>query len=286
MIYIQQVASVNHKTPKDVDVKACCKKVAAKFVRRTDRFIQLGILGVAQIADKQSINKNTALYLTSGQGNLAVFKRMRDHQRIENSPPKPVDFINSLSNTAGFYIAQFLGVNSKNNNIYHHGFVVEIALILAQCDLRLDKEKQILVGGVDQFFEPVEIAKQYLGVKPDVSLGEGSNWMLLNNKKETALAALNAIPETLNIDQVTEYIALQPASTQLAFALRMPKSDINGLLLKGNKKRFCYENNVGFYETLVLYALNLFVQTNTGKLIFVDYFEGVYRLLELDVFKR
>ena len=284
MIYIQQIAIVNHPQPDQVDVKMLCREVAAKFVRRTDRFIQLGILGVAQISQKQTISENTALYLTSGQGNIAVFKRLCDYRFIEKSPPKPVDFINSLSNTAGFYIAQFLGLNSKNNNIYHHGFAAEMALILAQCDLNLNKEKQVLVGGVDQFYEPVEIAKQYLGIKSDVALGEGSNWMLLNNCREDAQASIEVITEVMVFEQVQDFIAREVDDSQLAFALRCPDALVNRLMTNNAQKRFSYESHVNFYETVVLYALNHFIETEKGLLLFVDYFEGKFRLIKLNVF--
>ncbi len=284
MIYIQQVALINHQQPEDVDVKAICKKVAPKFVRRTDRFIQLGILGVAQIQDKQAISENTALYLTSGQGNISVFKRLCDYRFIEKSPPKPVDFINSLSNTAGFYIAQFLGLNSKNNNLYNHGFVVEMALTLASSDLKLKKEQQILLGGVDQLFEPAEIAKQYLGLKPDVELGEGSNWMLLNREKENALASLEIITQSMNLQQVKAFMRSVEGDYQVAFALRCSELDINELMAKAEQTRFTYEQRVGFYETVALYALNNFIQTEKGLLLFIDYFEGQFRLIKLNVF--
>lgn len=284
MIYIQQVAIINHPQPENVDVKAICKEVAPKFVRRTDRFIQLGIIAVAQIQDKQAISENTALYLTSGQGNIAVFKRLCDYQFIEKAPPKPVDFINSLSNTAGFYIAQFLGLNSKNSNIYHHGFVVEMALTLASCDLKLKKEQQILVGGVDQLFEPVETAKQYLGIKSDLKLGEGSNWMLLNNDKENALASLQVITQAMNLQQLKEVMRNITGDYQIAFALRCPELAINELMAETGQTRFTYEQLVGFYETVAFYVLTSFIQTEKGQLLFVGYFEGQYRLIKLNVF--
>lgn len=284
MIYIQQVALVNHQQPDLIDVKALCKEAAPKFVRRTDRFIQLGILGVAQIQSKQKITKNTALYLTSGQGNISVFKRLCDYRFVEKAPPKPVDFINSLSNTAGFYIAKFLDLESKNNNLYHHGFVVEMALLLADCDLKLKKEKQILIGGVDQFIEPSGFAKQSLGLQADSKLGEGSNWMLVNNCREGALASLEVVTESMDLEQIKSYIEEIKEAYQIAFALRCSELDIELLMQAASSIRFHYEQQVAFYETVILYALNAFVQSEKGLLLFVDYFEGKFRLLKLNVF--
>jgi hypothetical protein len=284
MIYIQQIALLNHKQPEGVDVKALCKKVAAKFVRRTDRFIQLGILGVEQIQRKQPLSENTALYLTSGQGNIGVFQRLCDCRLIEQSPPKPVDFINSLSNTAGFYIAQFLGLNSTSNNLYHHGFVVEMALMLADCNLTLQKEQQILLGGVDQLFQPAALAREYLGLTADVPLGEGSNWMLLNNSRENALASLEVVREVMTLAQLKTAIDAISEEFQVAFALRCPDELVDELQEHSAGKRFAYEKQISFYETVTLYALNAFIATEKGLLLFVDYFSGQLRLIKLNVF--
>lgn len=286
MIYIQQVGIINFKEDQLVDIKSECKKVAPKFIRRTDSFIQLAILGVEQIQRQSIIPNDTALYLTSGQGNTGVFQRLCEQRFIEKSPPKPVDFINSLSNTAGFYIAQFLALNSKNCNLANHGFVVEMALLLAECDLNLGQQSSVLLGGVDQRLQPKLVAKDTLGINHHCTLGAGSNWMLLNARKENALASVVVSPKTFNLDEVVEFIAKDSCNAQLAFALRTPESAINYLLLNGNKTRFFYEDDVGFYETVVLYVLNRFVQNEVGKLIFIDYFEGRYRLLELTRFKN
>ena len=285
MIYIQQVGIINFKEDQFVDIKSECKKVAPKFIRRTDSFIQLAILGVEQVQRGIEIPNNSALYLTSGQGNTGVFQRLCEQRFIEKSPPKPVDFINSLSNTAGFYISQFLNLNSKNSNFANHGFVVEMALLLAESDLHLGQEESVLLGGVDHCLQPKSFAVDALGLNKQCMLGEGSNWMLLNSCRENALASIAVLPETFNLAEVAEFIDRQPCSIQLAFALRTPESAVNSLLLKGDNKRFIYEHSVGFYETVVLYALNSFVQSEAGKLIFIDYFEGSYRLLELNVFK-
>lgn len=284
MIYIQQTAIVNHQQPEQVDVKSLCREVAAKFVRRTDRFVQLGILGVEKIQRKRAVKEDTALYITSGQGNISIFKYLCDCQFIEKMPPKPVDFINSLSSTAGFYLSRFLGLNSKNINVFNHGFAVEMALTLADCELRLGKEQQILLGGIDQLFEPADIARRYLGLVPDVLLGEGSNWMLLNNERENALASINVINQAMSVDRLKAYVEGVSADSQIAFSLLCPQATVEALMDGNALMRFCYEPQVDFYETVMLYVLNRFVQTQKGKLIYIDYFEGSSRVTELEVY--
>lgn len=283
MIYIHQVGCINYNDPNQTNIKADCKLVAPKYIRRTDDFIQLAILGVEQIQRRHPIESNTALYLTSGQGNLGVFQRLCDQRFIEKSPPKPVDFINSLSNTAGFYVSQFLNLDSKNSNLSHVSFVVEMALLLAKNDLLQNKEQQVLLGGVDQLLQPSTLATATLGLPNSVPVGQGSNWMLLNKRKEGALACLELNNTEMDIKQLSALLSTQKAGYQLAFSLLIAPQTINAILQKTEQSQFNYEKQVGFYETVALYALNQFILNEKGRLIFIDYFQGKYRVIQLDV---
>ena len=286
MIYIHQVGCINFKETQSVDIKSECKLVAPKFIRRTDDFIQLAILGVEQIQRQAAISANSAVYLTSGQGNLGVFQRLCEHRFLEKSPPKPVDFINSLSNTAGFYISQFLHLKSKNSHLSHLSFVVEMALLLAKSDLLLNKEEQILLGGVDQLLPSREFSQASLGLKCSDKLGQGSNWMLLSKIPKNALAMINLTNNEMSIEELKVYLAhlkLSGRDYQLAFSLLINQDNIDIILKQADSCRFHYELDVGFYETVVLYALNQFILHEKGALIFVDYFDGKYRAIELEV---
>ena len=288
MIYIHQVGSINYKETQAIDIKAECKLVAPKLIRRTDHFIQLAILGVEQIKRKTLIHRNSALYLTSGQGNLGVFQRLCEQQYIQNTPPKPVDFINSLSNTAGFYISQFLNLDSKNSNLSHLSFVVEMALLLAKSDLLLNKEEWILLGGVDQLLSDRTFSQAKLGLPDDIQLGQGSNWMLLSKSPENALASIKVSNNEMHIDELTSYLLNLKLSTngyQLGFSLLIDQRIIDSLLEKTDCRRFNYEVDVGFYETVVLYALNKFTLQGKGNLIFIDFYAGKYRIIELRSYK-
>lgn len=283
MIYIHKTSIVNFTEQTNKDVKAACKKVAPALMRRTDRFIQLGLLGCAGIIDNGPLNSNTALYMATGQGNLSVFNRICAHHYIEQLPPKPVDFINSLSNTAGFYIAKFLGLNSKNLNVAQHGFVAENTLLLACNDLKLNREQQVLVGGVDELLMPLDFTKKFLGLSSGQSLGEGSNWMLLNANHERALATIEVNPRAMNDLEIEYYLKQSQGDEQLAFGYRCPKTKREELLSIAKHSQFDYESECGFYETLPFYVMNLFIETQQGVMIFIDYFEGAYRIITIEV---
>ena len=282
MIYIQQIGIINYKEEQHIDIKTECKRVAPQFIRRTDDFIQLAILGVEQVKRLTPIAENTSLYLTSGQGNLGVFQRLCDQRFIEKSPPKPVDFINSLSNTAGFYVSQFLNLDSKHTNLSHLSFVVEMALLLAKSELSLKKEDAILLGGVDQLLSASSFQRNALGIPEMMPLGQGSNWMLLSNSPEKSLARLDVNNVEMDKQALHDYLFEKQGTYHLAFSLLMESGEIKFILEKTKQPRFFYEQDSGFYETVVLYAINKFIQNEQGKLLFVDYFEGKYRVIEIE----
>ena len=285
MIYIHQVGSINYKETQLVDIKAQCKLIAPKFIRRTDQFIQLAILGVEQIKRNTKIDANCALYLTSGQGNIGVFQRLCEQNFIDKMPPKPVDFINSLSNTAGFYVSQFLNLESKNSNLSHLCFVVEMALLLAKSDLLLNKEESILLGGVDQLLPSPALSRAALGLSNDDQLGQGSNWVLLKKNRESALASIDLTNREMNKQQLLAYLAMLPNDSpiQLGFSVLIEPADIREIVKESAYQQYHYQAEVGFYETMALYVINRFVVNEKGRLFFIDYFSNKYRIIEVEV---
>ena len=283
MIYIHKIGSVNAQYGEELDVKTAWKAVSPKMIRRTDRFIQLSLLGVYEAIGNNILEKSTALYMASGQGNLAVFKRLRDQRYINKQPPKPVDFINSLSNTAGFYVAQFFDLYGKNLNVSRQGLVVENLLLLAQVDLELGKEKQVLLGGVDELQEPVAFTKRTLGVNDNTLLGEGSNWMLLSAKEEDALASIEVEKKQMSITEVKEHLKGVDSTCKIAFGQRCSKAIIDEILDGDVIERSLYQVPCGFYETAALYTLNRFVKEGKDKLLFIDTFNGSFRLIKVNL---
>jgi len=283
MIYIHRVSGYS-TTLEDgrCDIKALLKAQSGKTFRRTDRYIQLALLGVGNFVG--NIEPDTSLFVSSGEGNLSVFNRLRDQQYIDHQPPRPVDFINSLSNTAGFYVGQYLGLRGKNLFLSHHGFPAQMALILAQNDLSLKKQRQILVGGVDELLEPISYTRKFLGVCNDMGMGEGSNWLILSSEKEGAQAGMDIMPEEIDKESIFALMNSLDSRSKVAFGMRMPVDDVAAFMEHSACSRFNYESSCGYYETVPLYAINQFVEQEKGQLLFIDYFEERYRVMTLSVF--
>jgi len=283
MIYIHHTSGYNSKPElKENDLKAALKIATGKVFRRTDRYIQLALLGVCR--SRGNIQLNSALFIASGEGNLSVFNRLRDQSFIHHQPPRPVDFINSLSNTAGFYVAQYLNLNGKNLFLSHHGFPAQMALLLAENDLKLKKQKQILLGGVDELLEPLGYTKKFLGICDDTPLGEGSNWLAVSAQKDKALASIENMTEELSQEEVLGLISLLDAKSQVAFGMRISQEDIAAFMGRARCGRFDYESTCGHYETLPFYVMRYFIEQEKGHLSFIDCFEKRYRVTTLRVF--
>ena len=281
MIYVHSTGSLNRLQNEELDVKAAWKVVSAKMIRRTDRFIQLALLGAHSAVREQKLAKNTALYMASGQGNLAVFKRLRDQRYIHKQPPKPVDFINSLSNTSGFYVAQFLGIEGKNLNVSRLGFVAETLLLLAQNDLELHKESQVLLGGVDELQEPVEFTRRTLGLCDERPLGEGSNWLLLSAEAKGAVAGLKVLKETMDLAELMVYLQHVAPNVSLAFGQRCEPAVKESILKARASDQVVFTCIYDFYESASLHLMNQFIENSNGSLCFIETYNHKFRVVEI-----
>ncbi|MCK5682374.1 hypothetical protein KAI46_16355 [bacterium] len=272
MIYIHAAGIHNLLPEKEApDLKAELRALGGNVYRRTDRFIQLAIIGAHKAISGAKLEPETALYMTSGQGDIPVFERVRRQRYFQKMMSKPVDFVNMTSNTAGFYVASHIGLEGSNLFLTHQRFPVQMALLLAQSDLGLQKHPAILLGGVDEWLENQELAKKMLGIKAGIRLGEGSNWMLLKDEPEGALATLSVDYEMLDFSQLKKVIEMVEPGTWLAFSGRLPMIVIDKVMaLRRELKRFSYEHACAYYETLPLYVLNRFVTQERGKLLHID----------------
>jgi len=283
MIYIHHLFGYNASPDERLcDIKSKLKAVTGKVFRRTDRYAQLTLFGA--YAAKEFIETDTALIVSSGEGNLSVFTRLRDHRHISRQLPRPVDFINLLSNTAGFYLAQYLGLKAKNLFVSHRGFPAQMALMLAENDLQLKKQKKILLGGVDELLEPVDYSRKFLGICDDTPLGEGSNWLIVTTQKDGAKASLETITEELSFEEMRNFLIEQGEDTQVAFGMRTGERRIASLMKSIRCKRFKYEATCGYYETQFFYIVRHFIEKKSGKLVIIDFFETRYRINILRVF--
>ncbi|TNF35838.1 MAG: hypothetical protein EP312_02765, partial [Gammaproteobacteria bacterium] len=130
-------------------LKELVKEATGAHVRRIGRFIQLALIGAGRCTQQHALPADTAVYLSSGRGDLEITLEVLKDMVEHGMPPKPLSFINTVSNSACFYIARTFGLHGRSQFVTRRHAPLESALQLAQLDLNQHTVNTALVGTVD-----------------------------------------------------------------------------------------------------------------------------------------
>ncbi len=148
-------------------------------VRRIGRFIQLALIGAGRCLAGQQAPANTAVYLGSGRGDLDVTLDVVEALFRQGLPPKPLSFVNTVSNAPNFYVAKHFNLAGRSNFVCNRFFPFEAALALAALDLRAGYTEAALVGALDLVTKPLSAHRGRLELAADAPVAEGSHWLYL-----------------------------------------------------------------------------------------------------------
>lgn len=162
-----------------IDLKPLVLAATGKSVRRVGRFIQLALVGAGRCVTGSGMPSATAVYLASGRGDMEVTVEVMEELFRNGQPIRPLSFINTVSNSACFYIAKQLGIEGPSCFVSRSGASFQAALQLAMLDLRLGRARSALVGSVDIVLHPREVHRRRLHLPPGTPVGEGSHWLWL-----------------------------------------------------------------------------------------------------------
>lgn len=127
----------------DAQLKAALGSHLPNPPRRTDRLTLLALLAAAPL--KAQLQSDSGLYVASTwparQNMFALLESVCAQQKL----PKPFEFVNSVSNAAGFHVAQQLGLQGPNLFIGAGPQVWGHLLDLAGNDLERAQVRQALV---------------------------------------------------------------------------------------------------------------------------------------------
>lgn len=132
----------------DKELKTVLQQWLIKSPRRIDRFILQSLLAAAAI--KQHVQVNCGLYVASTYPARATMASLLNTVCAEQRQPKPFEFVNSVSNAAGFHIAQQLKLNGPNLFISANAQVWQQLSMLAACDLKSGSIEQALLVFCDE----------------------------------------------------------------------------------------------------------------------------------------
>ncbi|HQQ74873.1 MAG TPA: beta-ketoacyl synthase N-terminal-like domain-containing protein [Pseudomonadales bacterium] len=197
-------------------LKELVKETTGESVRRVGRFIQLALIGAGRCltlfnSKQKTLPADTAVYLTSGRGDLEITLDVLVQMVEHGLPPKPLSFINTVSNSACFYIAKHFGIRGRNQFVTRRHAPLECALQLAALDLHTNAVQTALVGSVDICTEPLADHRKRLDVAEDTTVGEGSHWFLLTDDShaDTALATIVDVMLLSDNDSLQQWLNKQ-----------------------------------------------------------------------------
>ncbi len=190
-MYIRACGEIYHPIDGSLgDLKNSLIDAVGQPLRRASRFMQLAVIGAARCLKGVNVSRDTAVYLASGRGDLEIIQDVLEQVFRDGQSPKPLHFVNTVSNAACFQIAKSLGLEGRSSFVCHPRFAFENTLRLALADLEVGNANSILFGTTDAVVSPIDIHRIRLGVAPDTALAEGSHWLLLQAESTDALAQI------------------------------------------------------------------------------------------------
>jgi hypothetical protein len=96
----------------DKELKAQLSQWLEQPPRRIDRLILRCLLAAAPL--KSHITGRCGLYLAAAHPDRNTMGALLNSVCVQHKQPKPFEFVNSVSNAAGFHIAQQLGLEGPN----------------------------------------------------------------------------------------------------------------------------------------------------------------------------
>jgi hypothetical protein len=161
-----------------IDLKELIRPLCRENYRRLDRYIQLALLGSGlckrNLPPGKNLNQETALYIASGMSPVSSKWGVQEQIFRNHMPPKPAHFINTLSNSAGFYVARNLELRNKNIFVSRGKQSFEAGLQLLGLDLLDAVCDEALLGALEESPLP--------------------HWFLLRRPKELDIAKTGVEP--------------------------------------------------------------------------------------------
>jgi hypothetical protein len=192
------------------DLKPLVADAVGAPVRRVGRFIQLALIGAGRCAKLTQLVRDTAVYLGSGRGDLEVTIDVMQALLRDGQAPKPLSFINTVSNAACYYVAQNLKLMGRSSFVCNRYFAFESVLQLAALDLQSGGAHTALVGTVDGVVPSLAGHRIRLGLSADTEVADATHWIELRTERSsTTLGRLVAAEHFVDRDALNAWLEAQ-----------------------------------------------------------------------------
>ncbi|MFN3859460.1 MAG: hypothetical protein ACK4RV_17080 [Caulobacter sp.] len=257
------------------DLKPVLKADTGAAVRRIGRFIHLALIGAGRCLAGQTPPADTAVYFTTGSGDFEVTVEVMEHVFRDGFPPKPLSFINTVSNAACFYVAKQYGFSGRSACLGARHFGFEAALQLALLDIRTGAVRSALVGSADIVLTPVEVHRRRLGQPPDAPIAEAAHWLWLTapdgsapGERQGGVRQAAILPDR---EALMAWIAAQqidPSSLILARGQWLGDDDFAELRRDlGDPAVFDYRAGRPYFDSQAAAAVGAFLATGEGGVL-------------------
>lgn len=191
--------------PELPDIKPLLAKWLPQRLRRVDRYIELCVAGGLNCVAGRQLPADTGLYVASRAGAVATAALNMDSITRLGQMPKPLNFVNSLGNSASFHLATALGLGGNTVVLSQELLSFEAALVHAWLDLQAGVISTALVGGVDEVPLPVEDQQRRLNSPDATALLEGSHWLLLD-RHSPAYPSIERVDFIAQVDNLAHWL--------------------------------------------------------------------------------
>lgn len=253
-------------------LKQLVKESVGRDVRRIGRFIQLALIGAGRAAT--DLPANSAVYLSSGRGDMGAMVEVLDSIYRDRQSPRPLSFINTVSNAACFYVAQAMGTEGASSFIGNRYFALEMALKSALLDLETNRIDSALVGAVDMVVAPAAVHRERLGLPAAALMAEGSHWLQLQRDPgdRPVLATLTDIATFPDREALQHWLSdgLDGSEWTLATGQYLAPEEAAQWQVDTGFSALDYRADIGHFDSQAGRALCRFLEDGSGGLVYLN----------------
>jgi hypothetical protein len=242
------------------------KKLTEFHLRRTNKFIMLSLLGAHACLHDRRYPPDLSVYFATENGNLNDTEIVLGQIYRDRSFPKPINFINTMSNVAAFYIAQSLDIAGRNIMVSARRLSFERALELARTEFVTGTASSALVGAVDESVFSREVFEKNSACRFGSAPGRGQRVDAPVGAAQTAPCQIEAVRSFAHGDAARQWCAEQNVSrARIAFGLSLTddeKSRWKDMLPGCDEYR--YIDELGYNDSITACGLASFVNSPSG----------------------
>lgn len=254
------------------NLKPLVEESVGQKVRRINQFIQLALIGAGRAAT--GLSELDGVYYASGCGDVEVTVDLMDGIYRHGLTPKPLSFVNSVSNAASYYVSKCLGLHGPSHFVTSRYCAFECALYMAALDIEMDRVNGALVGAVDIVLPPLEQHCERIGMQDVAPVAEASHWLhLCKNPGDLPVVAelesLQFFTSEQELEKALAYYSDQ-GDTSLAFNQFMDEAVKTRCLAVSQLPHYAYNSPYGHFKSRSGEWVCEFVASGQGRLLLVS----------------